>query len=104
MQSVRAQFSQSGVFRRFVPAMACILVREDDLLTTTLTAARAGKRALACANFSNHPLLPSFIFSTSFVSVKIRAAETISAMAIKIGAAHLVGILPGESSWLSSGR
>jgi 7-keto-8-aminopelargonate synthetase-like enzyme len=68
-------------------------------------AALARRQVCACLRqFSTHPLLPSFIFSTSLVSVKIRASETIRAMAIKIGAAHLVGILPGESSWLNAGR
>jgi hypothetical protein len=56
-------------------------------------------RAWYCA----HPLLLSRIFSKSLVSVKIRAADTIKAIAAKAGAFHLEMALTAESSWSSGG-
>ena len=51
-----------------------------------------------------HPLLPSRIFSTSLVRVKVRAANTIRARAIKpVGIAHLGAILSEEATWPRGG-
>jgi hypothetical protein len=53
---------------------------------------------LAHARYYAHPALLSRIFSQSLVSVKIKAADTIKAIATKAYALHLEMALTAESS------